>query len=130
MHDRIQYDEFNDEDWRTFAHEYTHFLQDISTCHGYLYFFHKSQLFNLVFYYIANNQSSLIELPIRLNETKEENAEAKNTLIEFYEGDSDFFRYHHINEVKEEFDEVTTELVCSDEFNNEKLISINIYYDD
>ena len=44
LHEGIRLDEFNDEDWRTLAHEYIHFLKDISTVHGYLYYFHKAQL--------------------------------------------------------------------------------------
>ena len=48
LHEDVQYDDFDDEDWQTFIHEYVHFLQDISTGHGYLYFFFKSQLLTLL----------------------------------------------------------------------------------
>ncbi len=55
LREGIQYDDFGKEDWQTFVHEYVHFLQDISTSHGYLYYFHKSQLFNLCFYVLQAN---------------------------------------------------------------------------
>ena len=49
------YDDFDNEDWQNFVHEYTHFLQDISTAHGYLYYQFKAKLLKIAVYYIKNN---------------------------------------------------------------------------
>ena len=129
LHDEMKYDEFDEESWRTFVHEYTHFLQDISTSHGYLYYFFKSQLLNLAFYSIANNSSDIIELPIRTEETGIKDASEKEMLLDFYEGDSFHFRYHHINEIKMEADDLATGFITDESVLDQKLYSINIYYD-
>lgn len=130
LHENIQYDDFDDEDWQTFVHEYVHFLQDISTGHGYLYFFFKSQLLNLAMYYINHKSSVDIDLPIHTEDTGIENASGKEMLLDFYEGDSHLFRFHHINCITLENDQVSTELIFGQSNLKPVLQSVNIYYDD
>lgn len=129
LKENIQYDDFDDEDWRTLMHEYIHFLQDISTTTGYMYFLHKSQLLNAVMYYINNKSSGDIILPIRLGETGIENIEEKDNLLNFYNGDYEHIKIHHVNCIKYELDDISTEIICGDSM-NDKLESVNIYYDD
>lgn len=130
LHDDINFSNFDGESWRTFVHEYTHFLQDISTSHGFLYYFYKAQLLNLAFYNIVNNSSDVIELPIRTEDTGAKNASEKEMLLDFYEGDSFHFKYHHINTIKAEVDDLMTSLVIDKTELDQKLYSVNIYYDD
>lgn len=126
----VQYDDFDNEDWQTFVHEYVHFLQDISTGHGYLYFFFKSQRFNLALYEIKNNSSIEIKLPIRTEDTGVKNASGKEMLLDFYEGDSRQYRFHHINRIALETDEISTELFSEQSDLEMSLHSVNIYYND
>ncbi|MBE5912267.1 hypothetical protein [Pseudobutyrivibrio sp.] len=130
LNERIQYNDFKEEDWRTFIHEYVHFLQDISTSHGYIYYFHKSQMLNLAVYDIKNSSSDVIELPIQAEKTGIPNASEKQMLLDFYNGDHQYLKFHHINEVKIDYDEVVTKLVIDETDSNNKLFAVNIYYDE
>ena len=130
LHEDLQYDDFDDEDWRNFVHEYVHFLQDISLGHGYLYYYFKSQLFSLVVNNIKRNPSNKIDLPIQTEETGIKNASEKEMLLDFYEGDHDLFRFHHINYIKLENDVIATEIVSENSDFKSELNCVNIYYDD
>ncbi len=130
LREGIQYDDFSKEDWQTFVHEYVHFLQDISTSHGYLYYFHKSQLFDLCFYELQTNTTGTVVLPILTEHTKMRNAPAKELLLDFYGGDTSHFRLHHINRIAIEVDEVVTEMISEESELDSEMYSVNIYYDD
>ena len=130
LHEGVRYDDFDTEDWQTFVHEYVHFLQDVSTSHGYLYYFHKSQMFNLCFYELQQNSHGTIELPILSEHTDVKNAMEKESLLDFYEGDSCYYKFHHINRIALESDKIATEIVMGESDYDSELYAVNIYYDD
>lgn len=128
FYENMQYNDFSNGDWQTFIHEYVHFLQDISSGRGYLYFQHKAQLMNLCFYVLQTNKNEDIQLPLLLEKTGVRDASEKNTLLQFYEGYSYFKKFHHINKFSYEKDFITSEIVFPE--NNVELYSFNFYVDD
>ena len=128
FHENMQYDEFSKQDWQTFIHEYVHFLQDISTGRGYLYFQHKAQLMNLCFYVLQKDKDNEIRLPLMLEETGIKDAFEKTTLLQFYEGDSSLKKIHHINRFLPEKDVIASEVIFPEK--NIDLYSFNFYVDD
>lgn len=129
LHENIEYDDFDNEDWQTFVHEYVHFIQDISTLHGYTYFLHKSQMLNLMIYHIGNIASEEVLLPIYPEDTNINNALEKEILLDFYEGDNDHIHFHHINHIAIEADVISTEMIFGSFEKEKKLYAVNIYYD-
>ena len=107
------YDDFDNEDWQNFVHEYTHFLQDISTAHGYLYYQFKAKLLKIAVYYIKNSISKDIILPIKLESTGITNAAGIEMLLDFYNGDYEYLHFHHINSIKCVVDKVTEDLILN-----------------
>ena len=129
LHEKIEYDDFDDEDWQTFVHEYVHFLQDISTLHGYTYFRHKSQMLNLMIYHIVNSVTNVIELPIYVEDTGIKNASEKEMLLDFYEGGNGYIHFHHIDYIAVEADVMSTEMILGSYEKGHELCSVNLYYD-
>ncbi len=111
FHEGISYEDFDERDWSTFIHEYVHFLQDISTNRGYLYFAHKAQIMNMCFYELFKHKGGSVALPIKSEECNVLNASEKELLLDFYEGDSYYKKIHHVNQIKMEKDNVVSELM-------------------
>lgn len=128
LHNNMEYEEFNEEEWQTFIHEYVHYLQDISTERGYVYFRHKAQLLNMCFYALQNNKDECVPLPIQFEDVKVKNALEKDTQLDFYEGDYALKTIHHIDKMELEKDEAISEIIFEDK--KMELDVYNIYYDD
>ena len=124
------YDSFDTEDWQTFVHEYVHYLQDISTVHGYLYYQFKAQLLKIAVHTIKSNASDDIMLPIQMEYTGIKNASGKEMVLDFYNKDYTFICFHHINCIKCENDELARELIVEENDFPGDFESVNIYYDD
>ena len=124
------YDDFDNEDWQNFVHEYTHFLQDISTAHGYLYYQFKAKLLKIAVHYIKNSISKDIILPIKLESAGITNAAGIEMLLDFYNGDYEYLHFHHINSIKCVVDKVIEDLITEVSDFPGKLETVYIYYDD
>jgi hypothetical protein len=83
-----------------------------------------------IIYAIKNIESSVIELPIHAEDTGIPYALESETLLDFYFGDYQYHHYHHINDIKVEYDKTATELVMPEINMDKGLYSVNIYFDD
>ncbi|MCI6465181.1 MAG: hypothetical protein MSA90_06910 [Faecalicatena sp.] len=115
---------FTREDFATFVHEYIHFLQNITTTYGVVYFNDNSKIIQL-FISESYKHDERIPYPLIVDESGVENVIEEMELRSFYYGNCEQKRIHHINEVKVEKDEII-ELVIP----GGNLESVNIYYDD
>lgn len=117
-------DNFTEEEYATFVHEYTHYLQNITTTYGVNYFNDNSKFIQLCISE-SYKYDKKIPCPLEIETCGVENAYAEMELRSFYLGNDEHKKIHHINEIKVENDEII-ELVLS----GEKLEAVNIYYDD
>lgn len=124
LYEGITLNEFTEEEFATFVHEYIHFLQNITTTYGVTYFNDNSKIIQL-FISESYKYEEQIPYPIDIEKCGVENAYEEMELHSFYYGNCEHKKIHHINAVKLEKDEII-ELVIP----NGNLESINIYYDD
>lgn len=137
--DGMTFADFSIEEQAAFAHEYTHYLQDISTTKGLLYYYLKAQTFQLHIS-LFQRAKEKIELPINLEKCGVKNAFAKTELLSFYSG-SNFtyqkgepasYKIHKINDVhiypEELFEEIFE--TDSDFIMKSSIKGVEIKYDD
>lgn len=131
LFENISWNDFSDREKATFIHEYVHYLQDISTTYGISHFNFLSQILNMYFFEINKSNTNEVIVPIRVDMLKSEyssEAYEQIELISLYEGSSENVRFHHINKIIREPDDI-----FNDEFrgkNGDCLYNINIYYND
>lgn len=121
LHDNFKWEEFTDSQKATVIHEYIHYLQDISTTHGFSNFNFIAQSINLYLHVAGSSKSNEVIVPIDLESSETENACKQSELIGIYEGDTRNKKIHHINKIVREIED------CYGF--EEKMYNINIYYD-
>lgn len=124
LYEGITLNEFTEEQFATFVHEYIHFLQNITTTYGVTYFNDNSK-FIQIFVSESYKFKEKIPYPFDIAKCNIENANEEMELRSFYYGNSEHKKIHHINDVRIEKEEVM-EMIISDEH----FETINIYYDD
>ncbi|MBQ3600431.1 MAG: hypothetical protein II992_04410 [Lachnospiraceae bacterium] len=126
LHEGIAWNDFNEEEKATLVHEYIHFLQDISTTRGINNFLYVANILQLNFAK-AYEMKDCIDLPIDLEKCGNDDAYKESELQSFYMGHDSHFRFHHINKILRQQEEIINEIVDN---NEERMYVINIYYDD
>lgn len=124
LYEGIGWENFEKEEIATLAHEYTHYLQDISTTRGINNFSYLSKILQLNF--ADAYGKSEIELPINIEKVADKEAYIESELQLFYQGNNEHKKIHHVNKIVREEDEIIN-LVLEDK---NKLYAINLYYDD
>lgn len=129
FYEGMEYSSFSSEEMATFAHEYIHYLQDISTLQGAMLFQHRAKLFQL---HIATAQNeSNVCIPIVLENCGIPNAYAQTELLSFYEGGKLEKKIHHINRIKIENEELLDEILkTQSDYRGESIPQVSIYYND
>ena len=97
LEDNISCAVFTETEVATLIHEYVHFLQDISTQTGIIYFNFYSELL-LLYLNVAKNAKE-VELPIKLDACGVKNASEQSELLSLYIGNDDHYKIHHINKI-------------------------------
>lgn len=128
LHDNIKYEDFSKDEWSTMVHEYIHFIQDISLLHGLIQYEHNEKLVELYVYSLQHNAEKNVSLPIRLSSLNED-AEKRDCLLDFYEGDCQNKVIHHIDGISLEIDNISSEIIFGAE-SKEKLLALFLKYDD
>lgn len=120
----IGWQDFDEEERATLAHEYVHYLQDITTTRGINNFIYVSKILQLNF--ASAYEKDIIKLPINIEQAANKEAYIESELQSFYQGDSEHKKIHHINKIVREEEEIVNSLLKKEE----SMYSINIYYDD
>ncbi len=129
FYEGIEYSSFSNDEMATFAHEYVHYLQDISTLQGVMLFQHRAKLLQLNIS-IAQNEPNIC-IPINLEKCGIPNAYAQTELLSFFEGGQLEKKIHHINKVQVENEELLDEILeTHSNYTGEKIPQISIYYND
>lgn len=113
----------------TLIHEYVHFLQDISTQTGLIYFRFYAELLHLYVYLGQKNHK--LELPIDLENCGVENGFEQYELLALYTGSEEHLKIHHINKILAEKEELLEEIFShNDSLKDKPIQQMAIYYDD
>lgn len=129
FYEEMQYSSFTKEEMATLAHEYIHYLQDISTIFGAMNFQHRVKLLQL--YFALAQQAEKIQIPIKLDACGVDNAYAQTELMSFYDGDHLEKKIHHVNKVVIENEEMLDETLDDySDYHGERTSKVSIYFDD
>ncbi len=120
----ISWNDFDNEEKATLVHEYIHFLQDISTTRGINYFLYVSKILQLNFAKAYEQIDDFILLPFDFEKIGERDAYVASELQEFYTGNSEYKKVHHIDSICREEEDLINDIV-----RDEKLFAINVFYD-
>lgn len=113
----------------TLVHEYVHFLQDISTQTGIIYFRFYAELLHLYIY--LGQKNDVFELPVDLEKCGVENGFEQSELLSMYLGSEEHVKIHHIDKIVTENEELLEELFDQNIYLKDKPIQqVVIYYDD
>lgn len=128
LEDNISCAVFTETEVATLIHEYVHFLQDISTQTGIIYFNFYSELL-LLYLNVAKNAKE-VELPIKLDACGVKNASEQSELLSLYIGNDDHYKIHHINKIVVENEELLAEAFADNPaLQGKPLQQVAIYYD-
>ena len=126
--DGMKYSDFTNEEMATLAHEYIHYLQDISTSNGLLLFQHRAKLLQLNI--ALSQKETKVILPFDLEYCGVQNAYAQSQLLAFFEGGSLDKKIHHIDKIVVEEEELINEILENEsDYKGRKKAQVNIYYD-